>query len=226
MKYTDLKIGTKLELEIYNEEGIATKRRFISQLEFVEEKNIAVIAAPISEGVIYPVQVDAVISACFVHGNALYRFKGRVLKRAVKDSLSLLKIGVTDDLERIQRREFFRFDDVVSFRFRQVHSLVPENNGDVPFIKTYTTNLSGGGVNVLTGQRVENGRLVECELQLKQEEPIRFFGRVVWSEVLGIMEGHKYKTAICFKKIENRDREIVIGYIFNQQRKLRKKGLM
>jgi len=226
MNYTDLQIGTKLELEIYDMMGDVIEHQFVSELEWIEEGNIAFIAAPISEGVVYPVRIGSKLNAYFINRDDLYRFKAKVISRGMKDNIALLKVLVEEEFEKIQRRQFFRFDCSVPVKFRVIYSMRPDDNEKILFIKTFSKDLSGGGLCMVTEERVNIDELVECIITLDNEKVISFKGKVVRSERLELDDRIKYETGITFKKIEDRDREAIIGFIFREQRKLRKKGLI
>jgi len=63
-------------------------------------------------------------------------------------------------------------------------------------------------------ERIETGELLECELFLNDFNKVSFLKNDVY----------KYEIGVKFEKIEERDRERIIGYIFQEQRRLIKKG--
>ena len=75
-------------------------------------------------------------------------------------------------------------------------------------------------------EKVEVGKLVECEVFTSQDKKVRFFGKVIRYERSELEGRFKYEAGIAYIKINDNDREAVVRYIFNEQRKLRKKGLI
>jgi len=74
-------------------------------------------------------------------------------------------------------------------------------------------------------ERIETGELLECELFLNDFNKVSFLGRVVrLTEYDSKNDVYKYEIGVKFEKIEERDRERIIGYIFQEQRRLIKKG--
>ena len=227
MKFVEVETGTKIELELFNKLGETVKPVLVSQYEWMENTNTAIIDAPIQAGTVYPVRIDTLMYVYFIHKGDLYRFKAKVLDRGLRENLALLKIGVCSDIERIQRRQFYRFECTLPIRFRMVDSFDPGLNVKIPFKNAVTEDISGGGLCVILGDdKLTADELIECELQLEEKSTIRFFGKVVRANALEPGDRYKYRAGIRFKKIEDRDREIIISYIFQQQRKLRKKGLI
>jgi len=227
MQLIDLEIGLKLELDIYDEKtGERVKTSLVSQLEGIEDEKTAYISAPILEGIIYPVHINTTLNVMFFYKIDVYRFKARVLDRGVNDNIPILKVQIESSIERIQRRQFFRFDCTVPIRYRVVDTMDNAQNDAIPFIDTFTRDLSGGGICIMLMEEVKKDEIVECELALDEDKIIRFYGRVLRTAKCKPEGKYKYEIGVRFKKIENQDREAIIKYIFMQQRKLRQKGLI
>ena len=226
MKLSDITPGTKLEIEISNYEGDRGGPVLVSELEWIDEGETAYIAAPIHEGIVYPVRIASPINIYFLHKGDLYRCSARVLERSTKDNIALLKIEKTGGIERIQRRQFFRFECTLPVKYRIIETLECEKNEGIPFLSTYLRDLSGGGISLAVEDKIEKGSLIECLLSLDPQKVINFYGRIVRVSRQPPEEKYKYTVGIIFYKIENRDREEIIRFIFREQRKLRKKGLI
>ncbi|MCX7708907.1 MAG: PilZ domain-containing protein [Clostridia bacterium] len=225
MNLTDLQIGVKLELQLYDENGEAIKPQFVSELEWVEE-GVAFIAAPIHEGVIFPVHIGTTMNVFFIHKDDLYKFKAKVLNRGVKDNIAYLKVSLLSELEKIQRRQFFRFECSTPIKYKVLDYYSQKDTSKIPFKKATTRDLSGGGLCISTDEKVDLNKLVECELDLDEGKSVKFVGQIVRSDLIKLEDVIRYELGVLFKKIEYKDREAVIGFIFREQRKLRKKGLI
>ena len=108
----------------------------------------------------------------------------------------------------------------MEYRFFESGEIKPEDRGN--FEKGITKDISGGGICLCTNAKPEYGWFVEGWLALN--ERIKFTGRVV--RVINVYDRGKYNydVGIEFVEIANMDRERVIGFIFDEQRKLLKKG--
>ncbi|MCR4434479.1 MAG: flagellar brake protein [Clostridiales bacterium] len=226
MKLADLAIGTKMELELYDSLGEKIRPPLISEFEWAEGESTAFIAAPIHEGNIYPVRIGTVMDICFLTKGDLMTFKARVLDRDQKDNIALLKIEAVSEFEKIQRRQFFRFEWSIPVQYRIVSSYHSEQNGDEPFINAVTKDLSGGGLCIVSKDKIELDKILECQLTLGSDETIKFFGKVIRVVRREDKGNCKYEVGVAFRKIDQKDRESVIKHIFEEQRKLRKKGLI
>lgn len=222
MRKTKLNTGTKIELELYDESGIRSAPVLISQFEDVFPDESMEILSPILEGRIYPVHRGTHMGVIYEKEGELYKFDAVALERTLEGNIHILKIKPISAEEPIQRRNFFRFNCVmdVEYRFYAYKDVKPESRGD--FIKGITKDISGGGICLCSDKKPEYGWYVEGILMLK--EKIKFVGRVV--RVINVHDRGKfnYDIGIEFDDIGNMSRERVIGFIFDEQRKLLKKG--
>ena len=226
MKITEVKIGTRLELEVFDDFGEKITPNFSSQLEWADDEDTAVVAAPIFEGNIYPVRIGWKMNVYFISKDDLYKLRARILNRGMKENIAHIKIEILGDIEKIQRREFFRFEYTIPASYRVVESLYDEEKDKEPMKPAATRDLSGGGVCIKLEEQVNINKLVECELDLGDKKKVSFIGKVVRSTKRPEDPKYGYEIGILFKKIENRDKEAIIQFIFQEQRKLRRKGLI
>ncbi len=233
MKITDLEPGIKLEMELYDKNGKALKPVFISEFEWAEDDGLAIIAAPIHEGIIYPVPAGAVIDVFFgyklnnARGMNMYKLRARVRGRRVIDNIALLEIIPEGEIEKIQRRRYFRFDCSAAVYYRALaFSGKDESGQDEEYKRALAVDLSGCGMRMLTAERLELNTLLEIEIKLNDNMSLKLPGRVVRVTPIENNDSFKYEEGIWFKKIDSKHREEIIKYIFQEQRKLRKKGLI
>ncbi len=227
MKLSEIKTGTKLELEAFNTLNEKIDIKFVSQFETAVNEDEFIIAAPIIEGNVYPIRKGWKLNLYFLVKDNLYRIEAEVTgRKTIKNIayLSAIKIG---EIERVQRRQFFRFECSLPVRYR-VMDMEPDKNSpeETEFIKTITKDLSGGGVSLLLKERMEAGLLLECELWLTDTDKISFKGKVVRCSESEVNANYAYEAGIQFYDIDYQDKEKIIKHIFTEQRKLIKKGLI
>ncbi len=226
MTLSDIKPGTKLEIEMTDHLGKRTGPVLVSELEWIESDGTLCIAAPIHEGLVYPIRVGTLMNLYFYCENELFTCSAVVMSRYIKDNLPLLNIQTTSSLEKIQRRQYYRFEYSLPVEYKIVETLNSETNEPIPFCKTITRDIGGGGVSILVIDKAELKNVVECRLSISEEKTVSFFGEVVRVTKLSNEEKYNYNIGISFSKIENKDREEIIKFIFQQQRKLINKGLI
>ncbi|HHY23045.1 MAG TPA: PilZ domain-containing protein, partial [Clostridiaceae bacterium] len=156
----------------------------------------------------------------------LYMFESKVVDRITKSNMSFIKLERTSDIRHIQRRRYFRFDCTLPIEYRKFDYLnFKDQKEEAPFHKSFTKNISGGGVCAFLNENIGIHQRVECRIKLEDNIAINFLGHIIRIRKLE-QDEYQYETGIAFDVIENRDRETIIKYIFKQQRQLRSKGLI
>ncbi|HHX17261.1 MAG TPA: flagellar brake protein [Clostridium sp.] len=222
MNFDQLKLGMKVEMVLSDEEE---SPKFVSQFEGTCSDGIYYVSAPIYEGKIYPIAIGTKLDMYFVEKENFYKFRAKVLDRSRKAAISLLKIEALDEIKKIQRRGFFRFECMIPINYKVVKSSKTNFNKDEGFKKTITRDLSGGGTCIKLTEKLNVGDIIECEMLLSDFDKVSFLGKIVRIIECEIDKGiYKYEAGVLFQKIDDKSREKVISYIFQEQRKLIKKG--
>ncbi len=231
MDLSEVEIGTKLELELFDNTGERLEPTLVSQFEWLEAKNLAAIAAPIFEGRIVPLPNYSELGIYFTKRTGslpnLYKFNAIIRSRIVSDNLHIMIVEKQGDIMNVQRRNYFRLDCFVEVRYR---ILDPEGDDkydkDKAYINTWANNLSGGGVCLILEEKVPAGTIVECEMFSDTSRPVKFFGKVIRFEETGKDGKYKFEAGIAYIEISDNDREVIVRYIYEEQRKLLRKGLI
>lgn len=228
MKANELNPGTKLEIEVldYTMGATETNKYYVSEFEWAEGENVICVAAPIHEGRYLTVPSGTSMNVYINCKSEFYKVKAILIDRLVKEGLPIYRLNIESEIEKIQRRQFFRFDCVLDIKCREVEMI---NNTAVPkskFSNGLTRDISGGGTCLALVEGIEQGKFIECELQLTENKSIKFYGTIVRSFKTDSDSKNKYEAGVEFYNIDNRSRETIISFIFEEQRKLRKKGLI
>ncbi|MFP4465924.1 MAG: PilZ domain-containing protein [Candidatus Goldiibacteriota bacterium] len=119
-----------------------------------------------------------------------------------------------------ERRNFVRLQK----RHRVNYRLIVDTyaNESVPANSSYTENISGSGMLMLSSKKYENGVKFEMEIEINDgdNEPIECVGEVIDSEEVSANE---YNIKIKFIDIDNPVRDRLARYIIREDVKLRKK---
>ncbi|MCX7772498.1 MAG: PilZ domain-containing protein [Clostridia bacterium] len=222
MNEIKLTLGTKLELELYNNNGERIMPFLVSQFETRLPDGTIEILAPISEGRIYPVHRGTKMDVVFERNGDLKKFSALALERKMAGNIYLLHVQPTSGEEHLQRRNFFRFNCLVDMKYRMFEDKATKNEDRGEFKKAITKDVSGGGICMLTNEKPNYGWCLEGRINLSSE--VKFLGRIV--RIINVHDKAKfdYEVGLEFIEISNMEREKIISYIFESQRKLLKKG--
>ena len=172
-------------------------------------------------------------SMVFYVGKGLYQSDVRVLDRYKKESVYLLALQVTSNLRKFQRRAYYRFscslamnsrtleeDEIKAFEEKQ-NILLPE----LPLRQGVIMDISGGGLKFIATVPYEKGNLIFCTYSLERENGPKEYNLV--GEVLEVHEvaGRPgvYEHRVKFTNIRESERDEIIRYIFDEERKQRRK---
>ncbi|MHB8758330.1 MAG: flagellar brake protein, partial [Bacillota bacterium] len=141
-------------------------------------------------------------------------------------------IARPDTIQRMQRRTNVRLE----ISLPVLYTILARSDDPSPELSAQknmsvyrgrTKDLSGGGSMLVLDQKLDSGTLVDLEVQLKTPETINLMGeivRIIRTEDKGThME---YWTGVRFLDVDDRQMDTIISFIFEEQRRLRRRGLI
>jgi c-di-GMP-binding flagellar brake protein YcgR len=135
------------------------------------------------------------------------------------------------DLQKYQRREYYRLNTVLEMKSK----VIDENSGatgmeQVQFMDTDLTfdngtmvDISGGGARFISKVRYTEGSLIRFAFSLFVNGEVteyKLTGKVLKSTPIENKED-SFENRIQFVNMVNDDRESIIKYIFEEERKMR-----
>lgn len=231
MNITDVRIGTRMELELVNRMGDATSQLYVTQLIDILNENEIIIPCPIFESKFVFIATETRVRLMFLHDQfGLLAFHATIFFKEKRGNFFLLHARITSDFEKIQRREYFRLPCFLN----TLYYLRPEKDQDknefteVPtkdFKKSMTKNISGNGACMIVNENIPKNSTIEVYFTLTETLSIRAIAKVVRSELMDLPQEKKYDLGVYFKSISPKDQDITVKYIFDQQRSLLKKNI-
>ena len=177
--------------------------------------------------------VDSEYTMYFYVENGIYGCSARVVDRYKTSNTFILVVELLTPLRKYQRREYYRYNCALALGVRELseeeNSLADtpliEFEQNLPLEKCVIVDISGGGLRFIARQRYAEGTLLYCRYSLVDKEKQRLYEVV--GKVLHAMPVEKrpgcFEHRIQYYSIDNRKREEIIRYIFEQERKNRKK---
>ncbi|HHW30466.1 MAG TPA: hypothetical protein GXX20_02150 [Clostridiaceae bacterium] len=223
MKIKDIKTGTKLSLEVFNQLDEKIQDNLISQFESLVGNDRIIIYAPITKGKLFPIHIGWTINVMFFNDENLYRFQAKVINRFTVNNIPFLEAVVTSSIERIQRRAYFRLQCFIPVEYRVFSK--DNNDEETPFKKCVAINISGSGLCLKMKEELNIDDIIECKFVINKRElkPICQVVRVE-SEIADFHFGYMIGTK--FIKLSKQDVDRIVSFIFKEQIKLRRKGLI
>ena len=79
------------------------------------------IAMPMEQSKIVLLPVDAEYSLCFYTPNGLYQCLARVVERYKSNNLFVLSMELETDLQKYQRREYYRLNTILDMKSKEIN---------------------------------------------------------------------------------------------------------
>lgn len=232
-----LSIGNKIELVrldqiIRNDQN---KKVYVSKVFDILPKGKLQIAMPIFEGKIVPLDLDDKYTACFYTERGLLQCNVLITSRYKSGNLFFLEVLLLGALEKVQRRQFYRYNCMLEAKIRVVsdheyETGIPDNislpEDELDWSVARIMDISGGGVKLVQRQHLEKNEVVKVKFAVNiLDEYISFnlFARIL-SSVSIQNRTDMYEQRMEFLKITQDDRDKIIRFIFESERVARAKG--
>ena len=228
-------IGNKIEMQRMDSEGVVSDKLFTSKILDIREAGILQIAMPIDEGHMVPLAVnDRYYVWCYCK-QGLYVFEGIIRARYKENGLYFMDFSMETEAKKIQRRAYYRYSCKIGVQYR----IVPEDEEDALTLDEYELqewkkaimlDLSGGGIKMVANDKLEEGSLIQIRFYLPEGDELK--GYTLYASLIksSVTENNRnlYELRSEFQRIGEREREDIIRYIFEEERKQRakEKGMM
>lgn len=240
-------IGDKIDIQLVQqleqvERGEATTplRTYKSSLFDNLNENEIEIAMPTENGRMVLFQIGLRCRLLFYTQKGMYTCYGTVQKRYKKENFFILAILLTSDPVKFQRREFFRIEKNLDIKYLRVSDdIVEKDSTEAIYAEIHrpgylddmkdavTMDLSGGGIRFAGDEILPVNSYVLVIMRLCNEKIDQTFYLIV--QVVDSFRSTKnldkviVRGRFLFKDLK--DRETIVRYIFEEERKIRRKEM-
>lgn len=230
--------GNKIELRAldrnWDDQTDNGLKVYHSDVHSILSKDTMEISMPIEKSKLVLLPVDSEFEVIAYSTKGLYRCEVRIIDRYKSNNVYLLVVELTDELSKYQRREYYRYSCVLDMLVRELDEeeaeLVEKRaffdaKQSVPMNWGVIIDISGGGLRFVSEERYELDSLVYCTYQLKTKEgniPFEILGKVL-AVKKSKNRPENFEHRISYYKLDVRTREKIIKFIFEEERKERKK---
>lgn len=233
-----LKPGERVDLEMIPAFGEAEteeeKKYYITKIYDIPDENHVDVLMPMEKTKLLLLEVDTEFQVFFYGRKGIYTGAARVSERYREEQFVVASLELTSELKKQQRREYYRYSCVIGMNTRQLTDEEEERYEntknsdlfDLPEDKSVIVDISGGGIRFVTPMVYEKGKLVYCRFLLRDRDQQKAYGCVV--KILNSQPvGNHTKNVEYrgeFKYLDDRERESIIHFIFEEERRMRRKG--
>lgn len=231
-----ISVGDKLELKqiTFQDQNVEKENKIlVSQILDLTDTTIQA-AMPIYEGKLIPLQIGTKYEVFFKTSDGLYKAICDVIRRDKIDNIYIVDLKPITDLEKFQRREYFRLNTTMDasvcvltdaeWKLFEHKGITPEDF-QTRLKDVIIVDISGGGAKFISKTVYEKNNHLLMQFTLPKGTLIKelFISAKVISSSLSENRADLHEHRIQFKKITREFRELIIKYILDEQRKIRQK---
>ncbi|MCM1525995.1 MAG: flagellar brake protein [Bacteroides sp.] len=233
-------MGNKIELqEVEHKPGAEGERPkiYYSKVYEILSEDLLEIVMPMEKTKLVLLQVDNEYDLVFYGESGLFQCFARVVDRYKSNNVYLLRMELTSNLRKYQRREYYRFSCALEMHARGLEEeevLEVENKPayilqrGLPLRRSVIVDISGGGLRFLSSQKYDEGSLIYCNYHLVKDGVSKTYdvvGRVLAARELENRPG-TFEHRVQYYNMSRDVREEIIKFIFEEERKSRRKDKM
>lgn len=239
-------IGDRIELTHLSSATHRTlsENNYNSQLLDFDEVDMVKLSMPIFENRIIPLEVGDEYQLCFYTENGLYQCRARVENRYKEKNMHMMDMRLLSQIRKFQRRNFYRLDCEMDIKYRTLEAeeqkvlqqladkwpsskeleegiVEPLDPMEFVWNEGVVADLSGGGVRFRCKNEIKKGMVIEIIVHLafqNESMPVHFLLRVISCERAEI-DRNTYEIRGMFEYLNEREREIIVQYVFEEQRR-------
>jgi len=188
---------------------------------------------PVEKTKLILLPVDGEYELCFYTDNGLFQCLAKVVDRYRDNNIYVLALDLTSNLRKFQRREYYRFSCALEMDSRELLKEEIDAMADaglllqpeLPLKRSVVVDISGGGLRFVSNLEYKKGSLILCNYSLVIDGNDKLYSLI--GKVLSVSELENkpgmYEHRVQYVNMDVDEREEIIRYIFNEERKNRHK---
>ncbi|MBR1635065.1 MAG: flagellar brake domain-containing protein [Lachnospiraceae bacterium] len=239
----ELKPGAKVDMrymQSVSRDGRGNDEdHFVSGIYDIEEDGTLELEMPTRAGKAVLVPMGVRYEMIFTMDQRLFKSEAQITQRFRKDGFSLIKAKLIAPVVKFQRREYYRLNVMLPITFitlderagtlermAEIRQLLEERREELLIGEGTILNISGGGIRFISDTEIGDAKYLFMRFAIEAGEEnrtIALIGELVAKELTEDKKHNAYRMRILFK--DSRCQEMIIRYIFDQERKIRRKEL-
>lgn len=214
-----LSIGTKIELIKFDDEEEIS---YPSQALDITKSEELIVSGPIKKNnLVFMHKGDKIKVVYNVENKGIYYFIAEIIARNYSPIYSL-RLRKVSEIKKKQLRRYYRL--LTTLKMEKKYAIIKNGIKEVITEDCRISDISGGGMKLYCNYKHLLGDEIVCLFKI-QDFPIEVKASIVRIEELDSFN-YKYSVGVSFTEIKEETRDVIIKYIFEQQRILRVKGLI
>ena len=227
------KVEMKSTVNVVLPDGTKGIKTYKSSVYDILDEGRLEIVMPKDQTKLVLLPVDGEYDVCFYTHGGMYRADVKILEIQKINGIYVLVTEMISNLHKYQRREYYRFNCIIEMMAREMTKketdiyaeglaeLLPQSD----MIRGVIVDISGGGARFVSRQLFRESSMILMRFELPildMEKSFLLVGRVIYSSEI-VNRANEFENRVKLELIDSVTREKIIRYIFNEERKNRKK---
>ena len=227
------KVEMKSTVNVVLPDGTKGIKTYKSSVYDILDEGRLEIVMPKDQTKLVLLPVDGEYDVCFYTHGGMYRADVKIIEIQKINGIYVLVTEMISNLHKYQRREYYRFNCIIEMMAREMTKketdiyaeglaeLLPQSD----MIRGVIVDISGGGARFVSRQLFRESSMILMRFELPildMEKSFLLVGRVIYSSEI-VNRANEFENRVKFELIDSVTREKIIRYIFNEERKNRKK---
>lgn len=220
----NLSVGNKVEISLSRSaDEKSVDKAYVSVIEDIFENNQILMYVPISYGSLVRLDTGKTYSMLFITDKGMFKFDANIIKYINEGLFNFMLVELISEGEKVQRREFFRYRCRIPFKFEKMSDEPAGEDIDKDLILSYgiIEDMGGGGIRFVSNEELNEQEKVKCLIVLGESYVI-CIGKVLDKEK-SLNPAYKNQYRVEFLNMKASDKDIIVKYIFSEQRKAAKR---
>jgi len=206
-----IKTGNRVEIYLNREDNKNIK--YTSLVEENYEDGRLLLYIPMMYGKIIKLPVDEKYLFTFVTEKGMLKYNATIKEYVYMNDFNFMVIEIKSEIEKVQRREFFRFDCVIPFKFTEFSNGEGRDN---PLLEGTTQDLGEGGIRFLSNENIDIGDKLKFFITLNYDRAV-LSGTVLHKQEYP-KSNFKFQYRVQFFDLLQEEKDKILKYIFFEQR--------
>jgi len=215
------RIGDKVNIKTFNK---SSNNTYVSQVTDISDDDIIEISFPIHKNkTIYFINGEKLL---LVIGKqeAIFEFQAVVVEKR-HENIPVIRLKVVSEPIRIQRRNFYRLKTIKSIGYRIINNLNSSEEENIRYDEGIILDISEGGLRFCTNKEMQEYDELEMIIDIGVHKGMKLKGIITRKDFNEEKSG-LYEYGVRFSEINKQVRNLLMKYIYEEQRKLLKKGML
>lgn len=228
-----IELGNKVELCSVDRNGEESKV-YYSSIHEIRTEDTFEIVMPTEKAKLVLLMVDTQWELFIYAKGGIYQCYARVVERYKSNNMYIVAMELVSNLRKYQRRDYYRFSCALEMHSRELveteseairnnvpYELVP----GLPMHHCIMVDISGGGLRFVSSHKFEKDSLVYCVFHLNSGGKQKQYEMICQMLSVKEVDNRKgtFEHRVQYYGIREEIREEIIKYIFQEERKSRRK---